>query len=104
MQGPGEREQLSLAHREVHAALAHVFLEAAGEALEHPSAAHFAQRPLGLAHLTFTRAESQVLPHRAREQEHVLQHEPDLSPLRFTLDLPNILPIDPDLSSLELVE
>src|SRR6185436_15455794 len=67
-------------------------------------AAHLGQRAIDRVAAAIPIPEGDVLPHGSREEEDVLEHEPDLPPKRLPFDLADVDPVDPDGPLLELVE
>src|SRR5258706_350096 len=90
MEGAREGEDLPFAHGEVRAPLADLLVQAVGQPGLQPRAAHLGQGAVHVPTRAVTGAECDVLAHRAREEEHVLEHQPDLPPQILPVDGPDV--------------
>ena len=103
-QGARDRDQLALPGREPGASLAHVVVEAALEARDD---AVDADRGRGARDVLVARVglrEADVVGDRAGEQERVLEHDPELAPVRAELDRAQVDPVDAHGALVRVVE
>ena len=93
-QRPREREQLALAGRQLHAALADLRVVAVLERLDERVGADRAGRGADLVVGRVRAAERDVLADRAAEQERLLGHDPHLRAQRLGGDVAQVVAVD----------
>ena len=82
-QRPGEGDELALAGRELHAALADLGLDPFRQRRDELGRADRGRRVLDLLQRRLGPAEGDVLAHAAGEEEALLGHDPELAPQRL---------------------
>ena len=99
-----ERQELPLPMRERRTPLTHVLLIPVGQPLDEPVGPDEGGGLFDLLQRHVRVVERQVALDRAGEEEHVLQHEPDVPPEMAQRKIADVDAIDQDLAFLDVVE
>ena len=100
--GARKREKLPLPRREVVAALAHFLIQPLFELPDERGGVHIVAHAHDLL-VGDVVAEHDVAADGAREEEHVLQHLPEMTAERRDLDVPDVDAVDEDAALLDIV-